>query len=197
MIKVDFKRLPHGMDLALPSYATSGSAGMDIRAAEDVVMQPMSVAKIPTGFAIAIPEGYEAQVRSRSGLALKGVVVMNSPGTIDSDFRDEVCVILANHGTEPFEVKRGERIAQMVFAPVTRAELVTVTELDETGRRGGFGSSGVRDSDLERLLEMARNHQMSDAELEQQAQSWVRGEMGMGADADEAAYREKLRKVEV
>lgn len=142
MIKVDFKRLPHGMDLALPSYATAGSAGMDISAAEDVVMHPMFVAKIPTGFSIAIPEGYEAQVRSRSGLALKGVVVMNSPGTIDSDFRDEVCVILANHGTEPFEVKRGDRIAQMVFAPVTRAELVTVSELGETGRCGGFGSTG-------------------------------------------------------
>ncbi len=142
MIKVDFKRLPHGMDLAMPSYATSGSAGMDIRAAEDVVMQPMSIAKIPTGFAMAIPEGYEAQVRSRSGLALKCVVVMNSPGTIDSDFRDEVCVILANHGAEPFEVKRGNRIAQMVFAPVTRAELVTVAELGETGRSGGFGSTG-------------------------------------------------------
>lgn len=197
MIKVDFKRLPHGMDLALPSYATAGSAGMDIRAAEDVVMQPMSIAKIPTGFAMAIPEGYEAQVRSRSGLALKGVVVMNSPGTIDSDFRDEVCVILANNGAEPFEVKRGDRIAQMVFAPVTRAELVTVTELDETERRGGFGSSGVRDSELERLLESARNQQMSDAELEQQAQSWVRGEMAVGSDADEAAYREKLRKGEV
>lgn len=144
MIKVDFKRLPHGMDLSLPSYATSGSVGMDVRAAvfEAFEIRPGFRSKVPCGFSMAVPDGYEAQVRSRSGLALKGVVVMNSPGTIDSDFRDEVCVILANHGAEPFEVKRGDRIAQMVFAPVTRAELVTVAELGETGRRGGFGSTG-------------------------------------------------------
>ena len=140
--------LPHAAGLALPAYETADAAGMDLRAAvEDsapVTLAPGHRAMIPTGLTIALPPGYEAQVRPRSGLAAKhGVTCLNSPGTVDADYRGEVKVILINHGQEPFVIKRGERIAQMIIAPVTRADLKVVTELDETKRgAGGFGSTG-------------------------------------------------------
>ncbi len=144
MIRIALKRLPHGHGLPLPAYATAGAAGMDVVAAEDVTLAPGARHAVATGFAIAIPEGYEVQVRPRSGLALKhGITCLNTPGTIDSDYRGEVKVILANLGPEPFPVRRGERIAQLVPAPVLRAELAEVTELDATERgAGGFGSTG-------------------------------------------------------
>ncbi|NOZ01629.1 MAG: dUTP diphosphatase [Deltaproteobacteria bacterium] len=136
----------HDLDIAAPEYATSGSAGMDLPAAvaEPVVMGPGERVLIPTGFAIALPEGFEAQVRPRSGLALKhGVTVLNSPGTIDSDYRGEVKVILVNLGNDPFTVKRGDRIAQLVICRVARAEVVEVDDLDSTDRgQGGFGHTG-------------------------------------------------------
>jgi len=137
-------RLAHGADLPLPDYATAGAAGMDVVAAEDVTLAPGARAAIATGFALAIPNGYEVQVRPRSGLALKhGVTCLNTPGTIDSDYRGEVKVILANLGQGPFVVGRGDRIAQLVPAPVLRAELVEVDTLDATPRgAGGFGSTG-------------------------------------------------------
>lgn len=137
-------RLAHGADLPLPDYATAGAAGMDVVAAEDVTLAPGARAAIATGFALAIPNGYEVQVRPRSGLALKhGVTCLNTPGTIDSDYRGEVKVILANLGQEPFVVGRGDRIAQLVPAPVLRAGLVEVDSLDATTRgTGGFGSTG-------------------------------------------------------
>lgn len=137
-------RLAHGADLPLPDYATAGAAGMDVVAAEDVTLAPGARAAIATGFALAIPNGYEVQVRPRSGLALKhGVTCLNTPGTIDSDYRGEVKVILANLGQEPFVVGRGDRIAQLVPAPVLRADLVEVDSLDATTRgAGGFGSTG-------------------------------------------------------
>lgn len=145
-ITVAVKRLAHGGELPLPSYATKDAAGMDLSAAvqADLVLKPGKRAIVPTGISIALPSGYEAQVRPRSGLAAKnGVTVLNAPGTIDADYRGEVKVILINHGQEPFVIKRGERIAQMVIAPVTRAELSVVTTLDETQRgAGGFGSTG-------------------------------------------------------
>ena len=138
--------LPHGESLELPKYSTSGAAGCDLRAAieADVVLAPGARALIPTGIAIAIPPGYEGQVRMRSGLALKhGLTLLNAPGTIDSDYRGEIRVILANLGSEPATLKRGERIAQLVFAPVARARLERVSELPATERRdGGFGSTG-------------------------------------------------------
>ena len=144
MIRIELKRLPHGADLPLPAYATAGAAGMDVVAAEDVAIPPGARHAVATGFAIAIPAGHEVQVRPRSGLALKfGVTCLNTPGTIDSDYRGEVKVILANLGTEPFVVRRGERIAQLVPAAVLRAALTEVTELDATDRgEGGFGSTG-------------------------------------------------------
>lgn len=137
-------RLAHGADLPLPDYATAGAAGMDVVAAEDATLAPGARAAIATGFALAIPNGYEVQVRPRSGLALKyGVTCLNTPGTIDSDYRGEVKVILANLGQEPFVVGRGDRIAQLVPAPVLRADLVEVDSLDATTRgAGGFGSTG-------------------------------------------------------
>ncbi|NTS65796.1 dUTP diphosphatase [Sphingomonas sp. HHU CXW] len=137
-------RLVHGADLPLPDYATAGAAGMDVIAAENVTLAPGARAAIATGFALAIPNGYEVQVRPRSGLALKhGVTCLNTPGTIDSDYRGEVKVILANLGQEPFVVGRGDRIAQLVPAPVLRADLVEVDSLDATTRgAGGFGSTG-------------------------------------------------------
>ena len=143
-ITIALKRLPHGRELPLPEYATAGAAGMDVVAAEDVELAPGARAAVATGFALAIPEGYEVQVRPRSGLALKhGVTCLNTPGTIDHDYRGEVKVILANLGTEPFAVVRGERIAQLVPAPVQRAVLAEVDSLDETVRGlGGFGSTG-------------------------------------------------------
>lgn len=143
-IKVAVKRLPHGNDLALPSYATAGAAGMDVLAAEDVTIAPGARHAVATGLALAIPAGYEIQVRPRSGLALKhGITVPNTPGTIDSDYRGELKVILINHGTEPFAIARGDRVAQLVLAPVVLAAWDEVAELDETGRgAGGFGSTG-------------------------------------------------------
>ena len=142
------ERLPHAEGLALPAYETSGSAGMDLRAAlpeaEPVILAPGERKLIPTGLKIALEPGYEAQVRPRSGLALKhGVTCLNSPGTIDSDYRGEVGVILINHGQLAFEIQRGERIAQMVIAPYAQAVMAEVEALDETARgAGGFGSTG-------------------------------------------------------
>lgn len=145
-IAVEMKRLPHGADLPLPHYQTDEAAGMDLYAAVDapVTLAPGASAMVPTGLAMALPSGYEAQVRPRSGLAAKhGVTVLNTPGTIDADYRGEVKVILINHGSVAFEIVRGERIAQMLFAPVTRADLSEVKELSETVRgEGGFGSTG-------------------------------------------------------
>jgi dUTP pyrophosphatase len=146
-VRVAVMRLPHGAGLPLPDYATEGSAGMDLLAAlsEPVGLQPSARALIPTGLSMALPQGYEAQVRPRSGLALRhGLTVLNSPGTIDADYRGEVQVLLVNHGAEPFTVSRGMRIAQMIIAPVARATLHEVVDLDETPRgTGGFGSTGV------------------------------------------------------
>lgn len=143
-IRIALKRLPHGAGLPLPAYATQGAAGMDIVAAETLTLAPAARHAVATGFAIAIPDGYEVQVRPRSGLALKhGITCLNTPGTIDSDYRGEVKIILANLGAEPFEVVRGERIAQLVPAPVQRAVLDEVDDLDDTARgSGGFGSTG-------------------------------------------------------
>ena len=142
-IQIALKRLPHGEGLPLPSYATEHAAGLDVVAAEDVTLRPGWRHAVATGFAIAIPEGYEVQVRPRSGLALKhGITCLNTPGTIDADYRGEVKVILANLGTAVVELARGERIAQLVPAPVQRATFVEVAELDETARgEGGFGST--------------------------------------------------------
>ncbi|MDB5675684.1 MAG: deoxyuridine 5-triphosphate nucleotidohydrolase [Sphingomonas bacterium] len=143
-IEILLKRLPHGEGLAPPAYATDGAAGMDVVAAEELVLAPGARAAVATGFAIAIPVGYEVQVRPRSGLALKhGVTCLNTPGTIDSDYRGEVKVILANLGSEPFAIARGDRIAQLVPAAVQRATLAEVNSLDDTARgAGGFGSTG-------------------------------------------------------
>ncbi|MEG3178400.1 dUTP diphosphatase [Sphingomonas sp. RB3P16] len=143
-ITIALKRLPHGEALPLPAYATDGAAGMDVVAAEALTLAPGARAAVATGFAIAIPAGYEVQVRPRSGLALKhGVTCLNTPGTIDSDYRGEVKVILANLGDAPFEIARGDRIAQLVPAPVQRALLDEVASLDDTIRgTGGFGSTG-------------------------------------------------------
>ena len=137
-------RLPHGAGLPLPAYATTHAAGLDVVAAEDVALPPGGRAAVATGFCLAIPAGYEVQVRPRSGLALKhGVTCLNTPGTIDADYRGEVKVLLANLGSEHFAVKRGERIAQLVPAPVLAARFEEVEQLDETGRgAGGFGSTG-------------------------------------------------------
>lgn len=148
MTTLRVERLPHAGDLPLPAYETGGSAGMDLRAAvaEDapLTLAPGARALVPTGLKIALEAGYEAQVRPRSGLALKhGLTCLNSPGTIDSDYRGEVGVILINHGQEPFVIRRGERIAQMVIARHEQATMVEVGTLDETARgAGGFGSTG-------------------------------------------------------
>jgi len=146
MPKVKVKRLPHGRGLEIPSYATDRSAGMDLRAAitRPLLLKPMERAIVPTGFALELPNGYEAQVRPRSGLALKkGLTVLNSPGTIDADYRGEIKVILINLGEEEVLIQRGDRIAQLVIAPVSRVELVEVEELSPTVRgTGGFGSTG-------------------------------------------------------
>lgn len=149
MTTVRVQRLPHAEGLALPAYETTGSAGMDLRAAlaegESITLAPGERRLVPTGLKIALEPGYEAQVRPRSGLALKhGITCLNSPGTIDSDYRGEVGVILVNHGQVAFEIQRGERIAQMVIAPYSQAVMAEVSELDETARgAGGFGSTGV------------------------------------------------------
>jgi dUTP pyrophosphatase len=141
-------RLAHGADLPLPSYESPGAAGMDLRAAVDapMVLAPGERAAVPTGLAIALPAGYEGQVRPRSGFALRdGVTTLNTPGTIDADYRGEVKVILINHGTAPVRIQRGDRIAQLIIAPVARAVWSEVASLDETGRgAGGFGSTGSR-----------------------------------------------------
>ena len=148
MTTVRVERLPHAEGLPLPAYETSGSAGMDLRAAvgdeAPVTLAPGARALVPTGLKIALEPGFEAQVRPRSGLALKhGITCLNSPGTVDSDYRGEVGVILINHGQEPFVIRRGERIAQMVIARHEQAAVVEVGSLDETARgAGGFGSTG-------------------------------------------------------
>lgn len=146
-VPIRITRLPHGADLPLPAYETAGAAGMDLRAAVDapVTLAPGERAAVPTGIAIALPEGYEAQVRPRSGLARRhGISMVNTPGTVDSDYRGEIQVTLINLGQEPFSLGRGDRIAQMVVAPVTRVAWDEVEALDETARgAGGFGSTGV------------------------------------------------------
>ena len=151
-VPVAVQRLPHGQDLALPKYESDGAAGLDLLAAipagEEYALAPGARDMIPTGLAIALPFGYEAQIRPRSGLAAKnGVTALNSPGTIDCDYRGEVKVILINHGQEPLIITRGMRIAQMVIAPVTRAVFEERDRLPETGRgAGGFGSTGTTGS---------------------------------------------------
>ena len=146
-LAVKFRRLAHAGDLALPSYATSGAAGLDLAAAigQPICLKPNMRQAIPTGFALALPAGYEAQIRPRSGLALKyGITVANAPGTIDSDYRGEITVILVNNGTDDFTISHGMRIAQMVIASVTIMALVEADDLDDTARAaGGFGSTGL------------------------------------------------------
>lgn len=147
--RVAVRLLPHGEGLPLPAYHSAGAAGADLCAAlghdEKIILEPGARHLIPTGLVLQLPEGYEGQVRPRSGIALhRGVTVLNTPGTIDSDYRGEVCVLLINLGAEPFEVVRGVRIAQLVVAPVTRAAFVAVAELDATARGiGGYGSTGL------------------------------------------------------
>ena len=147
-IAIDVQILPHGEGLPLPAYQTADAAGLDLMAAvpdgEPLTLAPGQYALVPTGLAIALPAGHEAQVRPRSGLAAKhGITVLNSPGTIDADYRGEIKVILINHGRAPFVIQRGERIAQMVIAPVLQAALVPVATLSATDRgAGGFGSTG-------------------------------------------------------
>jgi len=144
MIEIKFTRLPHGDGLPIPQYASEAAAGMDIVSAEELLLEPGKRHAFATGLAIEIPHGFEVQVRPRSGLAIKhGITCLNTPGTIDSDYRGEVKVILINLGDEPFQVRRGERIAQLVPAPVLRAHFSETRELEETARgSGGFGSTG-------------------------------------------------------
>jgi dUTP pyrophosphatase len=144
---VHVKRVAAARDVALPTYMTADAAGADLVAAvdADLTLAPGGRALVPTGFVVAIPPGYEGQVRPRSGLALRsGVTVLNGPGTIDADYRGEVGVLLANFGADPYVVRRGDRIAQLVIAPVVRAAFELVEDLDETARQGGFGSTGRR-----------------------------------------------------
>jgi dUTP pyrophosphatase len=147
-VMVKLRRLPHAEGLPLPAYETLGSAGMDLRAAvgadQAVVLDPGRRVLVPTGLCVALPLGYEAQVRPRSGLALKhGVTCLNAPGTIDCDYRGEIGVILINHGSEPFTIQRGDRVAQLVVSPVIQSSWVEVAVLDDTRRGdGGFGSTG-------------------------------------------------------
>ncbi len=143
-VPVMVKRLEHGQGLDLPVYATTGAAGMDVVSAEDVTIAPGARHAVATGLALAIPPGFEVQVRPRSGLALKhGITVPNTPGTIDSDYRGELKVILINLGADAFDIRRGDRVAQLVLAPVVQAGWLEVDELDETVRgTGGFGSTG-------------------------------------------------------
>lgn len=143
-IPVQIKRLPNGHGLDFPAYATAGAAGMDVVSAEDITLAPGARHAVATGLAVAIPSGYEIQVRPRSGLAIKhGVTVPNTPGTIDSDYRGELKVIMINHGAEAFAIHRGDRVAQLVLAPVTRASWQEVEALEATSRgEGGFGSTG-------------------------------------------------------
>jgi dUTP pyrophosphatase len=147
-IKIDIRQLPHAAGLMLPAYQSAHAAGLDLMAAvpEDssLILSPGQRALVPTGLSIALPSGYEAQIRPRSGLASKhGVTVLNAPGTIDADYRGEIGVLLINHGDAPFTIRRGERVAQMVIASVARAELVSASALSATDRgSGGFGSTG-------------------------------------------------------
>ena len=146
-VEVAVRRLPHGKDLALPAYASAGSAGLDLLAAieGETELAPGERCRVPCGISLALPDGYEAQVRPRSGLALEhGLTLLNSPGTIDSDYRGEIGVVLINHGQTPFVLTRGMRIAQLVVAPVVRASLVETEILPESARGvGGFGSTGL------------------------------------------------------
>lgn len=150
MISVSLVRLPHGQDLPLPSYGTNQSAGVDLMAAveEPILLKPLERKLIPTGISIALPEGYEAQIRPRSGLALKhGLTVLNTPGTIDSDYRGEIQIILINLGSEDFLIERGIRIAQMILSPVSTLswkEIEFHEEFTNLNRQGGFGSTGLR-----------------------------------------------------
>jgi len=147
-LEIKIKRLDGGKDIPLPSYETEGSSGMDLRAAvqERVTLNPGEIRLIPTGIAVAVPPGYEAQIRPRSGLALKhGIGMVNSPGTIDSDYRGEIGLVMINWGKEPFTISRGDRIAQMLITRVYRAEIREVDDLDCTSRgEGGFGHSGIK-----------------------------------------------------
>ena len=147
-VTISATRLPHNDDLALPTYATEHSAGMDLLAAvkEPKIVQPGERFLVPTGLSIALPDGYEAQIRPRSGLALKhGISLVNSPGTIDADYRGEIGIIIINHGAEPFTIERGMRIAQMVIAPYARVQFSEVFELPTSTRgAGGFGSTGTQ-----------------------------------------------------
>jgi dUTP pyrophosphatase len=151
-LRVAIQRLPHGADLPLPAYATADAAGLDLIAAVDEALriEPMGRAQVPTGIAIALPAGFEAQVRPRSGLAARnGITVLNAPGTVDADYRGEIQVILINFGAEPFAVTRGLRIAQLVIAPVSRIVWQQENELGETARgSGGFGSTGLNTVDM-------------------------------------------------
>jgi dUTP pyrophosphatase len=146
MVRLEVRRLPHAEGFPLPSYATEGAAGLDLVAAvtHELVLAPLERAAIPTGLELAIPGGYEGQVRARSGRALReGLALVNAPGTIDADYRGELCVLVINLGREPLVVRRGERIAQLVICPVARAEVVEVAQLADTARGpGGFGSTG-------------------------------------------------------
>ncbi len=143
-VAVRVRRLPHGLGLALPAYASAGAAGMDVLAAEELTLAPGARHAVATGLALAIPAGFEIQVRPRSGLALKhGISLPNTPGTIDSDYRGELKIILINHGAEPFAIRRGDRVAQLVLAPVVQVAWDEVETLDDTARgSGGFGSTG-------------------------------------------------------
>lgn len=149
MVTISVQRLPHGADLPLPAYESAGAAGLDLRAAIEAPMTLASGARalVPTGLAMQLPDGFEGQVRPRSGLAVKhGVTVLNTPGTVDSDYRGEIKVALINHGDAPFQIVRGDRIAQLIIAPVTRATLNEAAELGGSERgSGGFGSTGLRD----------------------------------------------------
>lgn len=146
-MKIFIKKLNHGKDLPLPCYMTNGAAGMDLYACvdEEVVIEPMKIKLIPTGISMSIPEGYEAQIRPRSGLALKhGISIVNTPGTIDSDYRGEIKIIMINFGNNPFLVKRGDRIAQMVINKIETPEIIETDNLNETERgKDGFGSTGL------------------------------------------------------
>lgn len=141
--KLRFLRMPGQYEVALPAYQTAGSVGMDLAAADYVEIAPRAIEQVRTGWAVEIPEGYEGQVRSRSGLSRRGVVVINSPGTIDADFRGEVCVLLINHGRLPYRIIPGDRIAQLVISPIVRLPTEEANELTETVRgTGGVGSTG-------------------------------------------------------
>lgn len=146
-LKLEVKRLPGNEDMSLPGYETDGASGLDLRAAvrEPLILQPGEIRLVPTGLAVSIPQGYEGQIRPRSGLALKhGIGMLNSPGTIDSDYRGEIGLIAVNWGRVPFVIRRGDRIAQMVIAAVVKAEVVEVEDLEPTLRGGeGFGHSGL------------------------------------------------------